>query len=213
MRTGILGGTFDPPHIAHLVIASEALYQIQLDRVLWVPTPYPPHKQGWDITPVHIRVELVQAAIQGEPRFQLSRVDIDRPPPQYALDTIGLLHGQNPLDELVYLIGADSLRDLPTWHLPVELVQACDGIGVMRRPSAEFDLTRLEAQLPGLRERLRFVDAPLLEVSSRDIRLRASRGRPYRFLVPEGVWELIQENNLYEHTRAVGDAPRGSVYK
>jgi nicotinate-nucleotide adenylyltransferase len=213
MRTGILGGTFDPPHVAHLVLASEALYQLQLDRVLWVPTPNPPHKRGWDITPVHIRVDLVQAAIDGEPRFELSRVDVDRPPPHYALDTLGLLHGQHPQDDLFFLIGADSLHDLPTWHLPVELVSACDGIGVMRRPGAEFDLTRLEVQLPGLKERLRFVDAPLLEISARDIRLRASRGRPYRYLIPAGVWNLIQDYNLYIQSDSVGDAPSGSVYR
>lgn len=197
MRIGIFGGTFDPPHLAHLVLASEARFQLALDQVLWVLTPDPPHKHGWAISPLPARVKMVQSAIAGEPAFKFSRVDIDRPPPHYALDSLHLLKSQYPQAELVYLIGADSLRDLPDWHRPMELVAACDGIGVMRRPNADFDLTRLEAQVPGLKARLRFVDAPLLEISASDIRLRIVEGRPIRYMVPDGVWRLIHELGLY----------------
>lgn len=197
MRIGIFGGTFDPPHLAHLVLASEARFQLALDRVLWVLTPDPPHKPGWAISPLPARVEMVQSAITGEPAFELSRVDIDRPPPHYASDSLRLLKSQYPQAELVYLIGTDSLRDLPNWHRPAELVAACDSIGVMRRPNADFDLTRLEAQVPGLKARLRFVDAPLLEISASDIRLRIVEGRPIRYMVPDGVWRLIHELGLY----------------
>ena len=139
MRIGVFGGTFDPPHIGHLVLAADALNQLKLDRVLWVLTPVPPHKQGQMISPVDQRLALVQAAIEGEARYKLSRVELDRPGPHYAVDSVRLLQEQNPKAEFIYLLGGDSLRDLPMWYKPQEFIRLISGLGVMRRPGVDID--------------------------------------------------------------------------
>lgn len=197
MRIGIFGGTFDPPHVAHLILAAEACDQLQLDRLLWVLTPDPPHKTGWEISPLAARLAMVQAAVDGNPRFELSRVDIDRPAPHYAVDTVRLLQEQNPAAELYYLIGGDSLHDLPTWYHPDDLVQAVHAFGVMRRPGDEVNLEALAARFPALPPKLRFIDAPLLEISGREIRRRVRQGLHYRYYLPPAVYEFIETQGLY----------------
>ena len=197
MKIGIFGGTFDPPHIAHLVLASEAYYQLGLDRLHWVLTPFPPHKQGRQILPLQTRLDLLTAALDTEPAFELSRVEIDRPPPHYALDTLQILGEHFPGDELVYLIGGDSLHDLPSWHQPQQVLAACSALGVMRRPGDQVDLALLEAQLPGITDKVRWITAPLLEISASDIRRRIAQGQPYRFFLPEHVHAIIHDRQLY----------------
>lgn len=197
MRIGIFGGTFDPPHIGHLILAAEALDQLQLDQLLWVLTPYPPHKRGQQISALEERLPLLQAAVKPDPSFELSRIDIDRPPPHYAVDTVELLRARHPQAMLIYLMGGDSLHDLREWHEPRRFVQACDEIGVMRRVGDEVNLRLLEAQLPGLSAKVRFIDAPLVEISATDIRQRVAEGRPFRYLVPPGVYWLIVSAGLY----------------
>ena len=197
VRVGIFGGTFDPPHIAHLILAAEACDQLGLDRLLWVLTADPPHKQGQFITPLPRRLEMLQAALADNPTFELSRVDIDRLPPHYALETVQLLKEQHPQAYMVYLMGGDSLKELPTWYRPQEFLAACDAIGVMQRPGFETGLAELEAQLPGISSKVRFVAAPLLEISSSQIRKRVSQGDPYRYFLPPAVCQLIQEYHLY----------------
>lgn len=197
MQLGIFGGTFDPPHIAHLVLAEEARSQLGLDLVLWVLTADPPHKRGQRITPLDARLEMVQAAISGNPGFQLSRVDIDRLPPHFALDTVCLLKKEHPSSQLIYLMGADSLRDLPTWHRPQDFIQACDGIGVFQRPDIHADLEALNRQFPAILQKVRWIEAPLLEISATDIRQRAAEARPYRYFLPESVYRIIQAQHLY----------------
>jgi nicotinate-nucleotide adenylyltransferase len=197
MKLGLLGGTFDPPHLGHLILAAEAYHQLGLNRLLWVLTPTPPHKPGLPISPVEQRIALVQAAIDADPAFELSRIDIDRPPPQFALDTVRLLKEQQPSAEVIYLMGGDSLHDLPSWHRPQEFVAACDALGVMRRPGYRIELSALEAVLPGIIKKIHFVDTPLLDISSSDIRMRISNGQPYRYFLPPGVWKLIQTQGLY----------------
>jgi nicotinate-nucleotide adenylyltransferase len=145
---GIFGGTFDPPHIGHLVLAAEAHKQLGLDRLLWVLTPDPPHKQGRSIAPLDHRLAMVKLAIADDPQFELSTVELTRPGPHYALDTVQILAGQNPGADLVYLMGGDSLRDLPTWHRPADFISACHRIGVMRRPEDAVDLVALEKTCP-----------------------------------------------------------------
>lgn len=199
MKTGVFGGTFDPPHIAHLVLAAEAAEQLKLDRVLWVLTPQPPHKPQRPITNVELRLRMLAAAIADQPMFELSRVDLDRPPPHYALDTMQLLRAAHPEDSLFYLMGGDSLKDIPDWHKPLEFISQCDGVGVMLRPGALIDIPGLEQKLPGIAEVVRFIGTPLLEISSSDIRKRASRGKHYRYFVPEGVHQVIQQYGLYTH--------------
>ncbi len=196
-RIGIFGGTFDPPHLGHLILAKEAEDQLLLERVLWVLTPDPPHKPDRNISPLEARLEMVQAAIDDEPGFELSRVDIERPGPHYAVDTVRLLVERHPQAELIYLIGGDSLHDLPTWRNPQELVQACDRLGVMRRPGDTIDLDALKRIIPGLEERVCWIDAPLLEISSSEIRQRVHDGRAYRYYVPSAVYLLIKQLGLY----------------
>ena len=197
MRCGVFGGTFDPPHLGHLILAAEAADQLRLDKILWVITPDPPHKLAQGITPLPIRLELLEAALRGEPNWEISRVDIERPGPQYAADTIALLALQYPGTQLFYLIGGDSLHDLPDWYAPDRLIGNVSGIGVMRRPGDLIDLDLLDQRLPGLKAKLHWVDSPLLEISSRDLRERVRTGRHYRHFLPETVWELIKARNLY----------------
>jgi nicotinate-nucleotide adenylyltransferase len=200
MRLGIFGGTFDPPHLGHMILAAEARYQLRLDRLLWVLTPAPPHKIGWPISSLEQRIALVLAAIHQhqDPDFEISRVDIDRQPPYYSVDTMLLLRKKFPQADLIYLMGGDSLHDLPTWHEAMRFIQACSGIGVMRRPGDSIDLETLESSLPGLREKVHFVEAPLLEISARQIRERIASGRPYRYYLPPEVYEMIKEQGYYQ---------------
>lgn len=197
MRLGIFGGTFDPPHLGHLILAAEAADQLQLDKVLWVITPDPPHKQNLAITPLATRLRLLEAALNGDPRFEISRVDVDRPGPQYAVDTVQILRGMYPGSALYYLLGGDSLRDLPKWHAPQRLLASVDGVGVMRRPGDRVDLGGVERFLPGLNRRVCFIDAPLLEIASRDVRERVAEYRHFRYFLPEAVYALIESLGLY----------------
>lgn len=194
---GIFGGTFDPPHLGHLILAAEARQQLSLTSLLWVLTPDPPHKQAAPIIPLAHRLAMLQLAISGDADFELSRVEMDRPGPHYALDTLNLLAEQNPGAEMVYLMGGDSLRDLPTWHRPADLLSACRYLGVMRRPGDSIDLPALEAILPGITSKVRFVEAPLLEIASHEIRQRVAEGRPFRYYLLPSVYEYILEHNLY----------------
>jgi nicotinate-nucleotide adenylyltransferase len=195
---GIFGGTFDPPHLGHLILAAEAHAQLGLERLLWVLTPDPPHKQGQSIAPLEQRLEMVRLAIGKDAQFEISDVELTRPGPHYALDTVKLLAAQNPAAKLVYLMGGDSLHDLPTWHRPAEFVSACDQIGVMRRPGTAIELEELEKGLPGLGAKVRFVEAPLLDIAAREIRRRVAEGRPFRYFLPEQVYEYILSHALYQ---------------
>jgi nicotinate-nucleotide adenylyltransferase len=197
VRIGIFGGTFDPPHLGHLILAAEARRQLNLERVLWVVTPDPPHKTGRAITPLAARLKLVEAAICQDSQFEISRVEIDRPGPHYSVDTVRLLAQMYPLAELFYLMGGDSLHDLPGWIRPRDFLAALAGIGVMRRPQDFVDLPRLERVLPGIIARVHFVDAPLLEISSSSVRERVANGRHFRYFLPERVYTLVEEMGLY----------------
>lgn len=198
-RIGIFGGTFDPPHFGHLILAAEAQYQLKLDILLFVLTPDPPHKQGLHLTNLDDRLAMLAAAIQGHEGFVLSTVDIDRPGPHYTADTMALLHQEYPDDTLVYLMGGDSLEGLLVdWHRPEEFIAACGEIGVMRRPQDELNLVPLEQAFPGLTGKIRFVEAPLLEIASSQIRRRIQQGRPYCFYLPEAVRDVIDQRGIYQ---------------
>jgi nicotinate-nucleotide adenylyltransferase len=194
---GVFGGTFDPPHLGHLILAAEALSQLQLTRVLWVLTPQPPHKDERPITALHHRLEMLKRAVGTAPGFEFSTIEIDRPGPHYTLDTIDLLQAKFPSGRLVLLIGGDSLRDLPGWSRPDELLTALNAFGVMRRPGDKIDLQSLEQALPGISAKVRFVDAPQLEISSSSIRQRVANGGHFRYYLPSEVYDYIVQNNLY----------------
>ncbi len=196
-RLGVFGGTFDPPHIGHLILAAEAHHQLALERVLWVLTPNPPHKGGRANAPLEARLAMVQAALANDATFELSWVDIQRPPPHYAVDTMHLLRQQYPQATLVYLMGGDSLVELHTWHNPLGFVAACDEIGVLERPGWRFDLAQIEQQVPGVSAKVRLARAPLLEIASSEIRHRVALGLPYRYFLPSAVYEVIERWGLY----------------
>ena len=197
MRLGIFGGTFDPPHVGHLILAMEAFDQLNLDKVLWVIAPNPPHKMGKPMTSIEKRITMVEAAIDEDEMFSLSRVDIDRPGPHYVLDTMLLMHEKYPDDCLVFIMGGDSLHDLPSWHEAQKFIDQCASIGVMRRPGEIIDLSHLEKELSGIKKKIEFIDAPLLEISSNKIRALAYKDKPFRYYLPSGVYDLIIEMGLY----------------
>jgi nicotinate-nucleotide adenylyltransferase len=140
---------------------------------------------------------MVKLAIADDPTFELSHVELDRPGPHYTLDTVKIIAAQNPDAEIVPIIGGDSLGDLPTWHQPRELLYACHWVGVMRRPGDETNLEALERELPGISSKVHYVDAPLLEIASREIRSRIATGRSVRYYLPQSVYEYINEHHLY----------------
>lgn len=198
-RIGIFGGTFDPPHFGHLILAAEAQYQLKLDVLLFVLTPDPPHKQGLRLTQLDDRVAMLSAAIGDHSGFELSTVDIDRPGPHYTAETLAILHQQYPDDFLIYLMGGDSLKGLPhDWHKQKEFIANCDRIGVMRRPQDKLDLAPIEQAFPGISTKIQFVEAPLLEIASNQIRRRVREGRPYCFYLPEPVRRVIAERGIYQ---------------
>lgn len=194
---GLFGGTFDPPHLGHLILAAEAKDQLTLDRALWVLTPTPPHKLEQPITPVHHRLAMLTLMLSDSPEFEISRLEMDRPGPHYALDTAQLAAAQNPQAHITYLLGGDSLRDLPRWHRPADFLAACHTLGVMRRPGDALNLDALESALPGLRAKTRFIEAPLLEIAASDIRRRIAQGKTFRYYLHPKVHEYIQQQRLY----------------
>jgi nicotinate-nucleotide adenylyltransferase len=146
---------------------------------------------------------MVNLAIADNPCFELSRAELDRPGPHYTLDTIRLVAEQNPDAEIVPVIGGDSLYELPTWHRPQELLYAAHWIGVMRRPGESANLEALERELPGISSKVHYVDAPLLEIASREIRSRIANGRTFRYYLPEPVYHYINRHHLYHQPQPV----------
>jgi nicotinate-nucleotide adenylyltransferase len=196
-RIGFFGGTFDPPHIGHLILAGEAVHQFQPDRLLWVLTPEPPHKMENPITPLRHRLTMLEGMIAGNPVFEFSRIEIDLPGPHYTFDSIRVLSHMEPDAEIFLLIGGDSLADLPTWRFAPDLVAEVSKIGVMRRPGDSTDLAALEGKLPGIAKKLHFIDALLQPVSSSELRRRISSGEMYRYYVTPEVYDYIEANRLY----------------
>ena len=196
-RIGIFGGTFDPPHVGHLILAMEASDQLNLTQILWVLSPDPPHKHGKKISSVDCRTRMVEAAIDDDQNFTFSYVDINRPGPHYVLDTMNMIRDEFPNDELVFLMGGDSLHALPLWYKPKEFILACDKIGIMRRPGEQIDFHDLKNAMPGISKKVEFIDAPLLEISSNQIRYLISSKKPYRYYLPYKVYKIIEEMHLY----------------
>jgi nicotinate-nucleotide adenylyltransferase len=141
---------------------------------------------------------MVQLAIVDMPEFVLSRLDIDRPPPHYAVDTMSLMREQSSKNDYYYIMGLDSLNDLPAWHEPAEFVSLCKRIVVMLRQGEKVDMPNLEADLPGIASKVRFLQSPLIEISGTDIRKRARLGKPFRYFVPDTVYNYIIDNQLYQ---------------
>lgn len=197
-RVGILGGTFDPIHIGHLVMASYAIDALNLDEVLFMPAQTPPHKQR-EITDVEHRSEMCRLAVSLDARFEFSDLDLRGDSPSYTSELLELMHSQRPDAELVFLIGTDSLASFPTWHQP-EKILSLAYLGVAERPGSPVPDSVLDA-LPGLRERVIEFDSPLIELSSTEIRDRRADGKSITYLLPQKVEDYILEHGLYRRSR------------
>ena len=197
-RIGLLGGTFNPPHIGHLVCAQEAWAQLGLDRVLLVPVFAPPHKEADGDPGVEVRVALCEAAVAGDERLAVSRAEADVPGRSYTVDTLNRLHDARPEDQLTFIVGGDMAASLPQWREPQAILELCT-IGAAARDGLgrEELLERLDTELPGAADRIRFFDMPRIDVSSTLIRRRVAAGEPVRYLVPDAVAAQIEREALY----------------
>jgi nicotinate-nucleotide adenylyltransferase len=182
-KIGIFGGTFDPIHHAHLILAGDALAQLGLDSVIFIPAAISPHKLAGKPAPAEIRVEMLRAAIEGEPRFCLDTIELVRPPPSYTVDTIEALRLREPAATFVCLIGEDNVARLSTWHRFADLAEVVE-FAVLDRSGL-----KTEHPYPAIRRHL--------DISATDIRNRVARGQSIRYLVPPAVEKIIHERQLY----------------
>ena len=189
-----MGGTFDPIHYGHLVTAEEALVQFALDAVVFVPTGHPWMKQGRVVSPAEDRYLMTVIATASNPRFQVSRVEIDRDGPTYAVDTLRTLSAHNPDAELYFITGADAMLEILDWKDPDEVLSIAHFIAATR---PGYDLARFEAAGPARDASVSMMTIPALAISSTDIRERIHDGRPIRYLVPEGVKSYVEKAGLY----------------
>ena len=195
-RIGILGGTFNPPHLAHLVCAQEALVQLGLDRILLMPVGVPPHKEALDDPGGEHRFEMCRLATASDERFAVSRLELDREGRSYTVDTLRSIHDSAPGDDLTFIVGGDMAHSLPTWREP-EAVLGLATVAVAERVGARR--AEIEERLADLAggERVRFFAMPRIDVSSSEIRRRVREQRPIRYLVPDEVVRYIGAHGLY----------------
>lgn len=197
-KIGVFGGTFDPIHIGHLILAEEAWFQLKLDRVYMVPAGDPPHKQDRRLTPVEDRIAMCRLATADIDYITISRIDADRPGPHYTSDMVRLVGQAAGEDaEIYFLMGMDSLRDLPRWHEAAWLVENCRLVALSRH-DVTLDWEKLEAELPGVREQVIILDMPELEIASNAIQRRVRNGQTIRHQVPRAVEEYIYIKQLYK---------------
>ena len=197
MKVGLLGGTFNPPHVGHLVCAEQALAQLGLDRMLLVPVHEPPHKEIDADAGVAHRIELCRRAVTGEERLEVSLADAAVPGPSYTVDTLRRLHDRSAGDQLTFVVGGDMAFSLPAWREPEAILELAE-LGVAEREGVRrADIAERLAGLPGAAERVRFFDMPRLDVSSSLNRRFVAAGRPIRHLVPDTVAAYIEQAGLY----------------
>jgi nicotinate-nucleotide adenylyltransferase len=194
-RVGILGGTFNPPHIGHLVCATQALDELELDRVLLVPVNQPPHKAAEADPGVEHRVELCRRAVAGNEQLDVSLVDAEVAGPSFTVGTLSRLHDRCPGDQLTFIVGGDMAFSLPTWREPEAILELAE-LGVAEREGVRR--TDIVERLSGLgTDNVRFFDMPRLDISSSQIRRMVAGGRSIRYLVPDAVADYIEHEGLY----------------
>jgi nicotinate-nucleotide adenylyltransferase len=199
MKVGIMGGTFDPPHIAHLIMAEVARVRLELDKVVFIPSGDPWMKSGHMVTSAEKRVEMVSLAIATNPAFSLSLIEVNRPGPTYTVDTIEQLLGEVGCDAgLFLLLGWDSVAELPSWKAPYRISKMARVVAFPRPGFAKPDLAGLEKAMPGIGDRIVYIDEPSLSISSTCIRQRAMEGKSVRYMVPDAVRQYIIEHDLYK---------------
>jgi nicotinate-nucleotide adenylyltransferase len=203
LRVGILGGAFNPPHIGHLVCAQEALVQLELDTVTFVPMGEAPHREIEQDPGAEARFEMCAKAVSGDERFTLSRIELDREGPSYTVDTLRAMSEGSPDDELVLLLGGDQAAALPAWREPEEVLRLA-AVATVERTG--WSRERVAVKMSGLRgaERVVFFDMPRIAVSSSLIRKRVADGKPIRYVVPDKVAEYIGAHSLYRASAGVG---------
>lgn len=196
-QIGVIGGTFDPIHIGHLIVAEQVRTRLGLDQMIFVPAGMPPHKLDQIVTPAQQRFEMVQLAIADNPHFASSRIDMERLGPSYTVDTLRLLLDRwGAQTEIYFLMGSDSLIELPTWRQPDRLMRLCRIVAV-GRPGYGVDMAELDRLLPGAAMLIRLMDTPIIDISSTDIKRRVREGRSIRYMVPASVEQYICAHQLY----------------
>ncbi len=197
-KIGLMGGTFNPIHIAHLILAENAWHQYELDEVVFVPNHIPPHKRGAQIAPDADRLAMVSMAIEGIPYFSVSDMEMTREGYSYSSDTLLELRSGNPDCEYYFIMGGDSIEQLSTWHRPDIIFANCIVLAAIREQSSDEEF---DAQISALTEKygadIRKLDIPRLDLSSSEIRKRVHDGMSVRFMVPQPVWEYMTEKGLY----------------
>lgn len=213
MRLGVLGGTFDPVHQGHLILAAMAHEQLSLDWVSFVPTGQPWRKEalndelhsirrgfafkaGRAVAAAEHRVQMLRLATARNSAFDVVTVEVERPGPSYTVDTLEWFCQQQPTAELFFILGQDALTDLPNWHRPDRILELA-GLAVARRAGGSGSVERAAAAMPGLAERMTWLSMPQVEISASEIRRRLKDGRPIRYLVPDPVEAYIREQGLY----------------
>ncbi len=196
MKVGVLGGTFDPPHVGHLVIGDQTLQQLGLNEIWYAPVGQPTHKAGIPVSAAVHRVAMARLAIATHAQFRLREDDVERPGPHYSLTLIQLLRQRHPEHAFTFIIGEDSLADLPKWHQPAQLLELVK-LAVAHRPGSRPDMTAIQAVVPDIEHRVQWVAAPLLDLSSTDLRQRLGSGRSTRYLMPRAVADYAVAHALY----------------
>lgn len=201
-RIGIMGGTFDPIHYGHLVIAEEVRVTCELNEMVFVPAGQPPHKQGDIVTAAHQRLAMLELAIASNPHFSISLVDMERAGPSYTVETLQLLRQQWGQETTFYfVIGWDSLEEFHTWYEPAAILEQLAHLVAVHRPgytARQNELGHLEERFPTFKQRLLTMAAPQLEISATDLRQRIATGRPIKYQTPEAVEHYIIQHKLYQ---------------
>lgn len=198
---GILGGSFNPPHLGHLVCAQEAHAQFGLDTVVLMPVAVPPHKEAGEDPGVEHRVALCRQAVARDDRLTVSTLEVDRGGPSYTVDTLQALHDAHPEDELTFIAGGDMAASLPSWREP-ERIAALATFAVAEREDAGREAVTAQLRAAGTPVELVFFDMPRIDVSSSDVRRRVRSEEPIRYLVPDAVVEYIADHRLYRPVAA-----------
>jgi nicotinate-nucleotide adenylyltransferase len=192
-RIGLFGGTFDPPHVGHLIVAQDAALALGLDRILFVPAARPPHKQGDGIVAPELRVAMLELAIGDDPRFGIERIELDRSGPSYTVDTLRSLHAARPAVDWTLLVGADQYAEFETWREPGEILRLARLAVLTRAGDGATEAGAAPDRVVG-------VPVTRVDVSSTDVRRRVAAGLPIRYLVPAPVARFIEDNRLYAET-------------
>ena len=198
MDIGVLGGTFDPVHVGHLIIAEEARIRLGLSQVVFVPAGQPWLKQDSDISSGEHRLEMIRLAIAPNAFFRASTVDLERPGPSYTVDTLADLKRELGQEgNLYFILGLDALAGLPTWKEPQKIVELCYLVAARRAEAMDVDMDSLKRSIPSISSRVIILDNPLIDISSSEIRQRVAEGKSIHEMVPDAVERYIREKRLY----------------